>query len=397
MTEVPTGNFPVRRGRRSSVTWMNRQHARRGTSSRDRAAALPDSQFSFDLQMTKTQSYTPCSFFVDTSHFSFTHLYMEPIEKVLKAVLDAHAGDEQLLAVQLKASPVSVQRWMSGTAKPRPAYEAKLRRIYSEFESQTSVLREDPPRYRVTPHHPMITEAVDATLKSIREILHKRAHLSSRSQALDELSKLLFAHVDGMRSGRGGISRQTVAGNGRGLAAALKTFVDDKIHVSLPESLAHTVDVRDFELRLKPQEDELAAELIECFESLQRQTSSFNFSGFDILNEVFGKFLADSFVDEKELGQYLTPPEVVRFMVGLAIHGLSASELETICDPKTLCGIRLGSRPVMRRRFVHRRIRASTWGASGRARAAGGMVESHARPCCRRHRQERANGAARVD
>ena len=43
----------------------------------------------------------------------------------------------------------------------------------------------------------MITEAVDATLRSIREILHKRAHLSSRSQALDELSKLLFAHVEG--------------------------------------------------------------------------------------------------------------------------------------------------------------------------------------------------------
>ena len=259
---------------------------------------------------------------------------MQPIEKVLKAVLDAHAGDAQLLAVQLKASPVSVQRWMSGAAKPRPAYEAKLRKMFAEFESETSVLREDPPRYRVAPHHPMITEAVDATLKSIREILHKRAQLSSRSQALDELSKLLFAHIEGLRSGTGGISKYTVVATDSSLASALKGFVDDKIHRSLPESLAHSVDIRDFELRLKPQETELAAELIECFESLQRQTSSFNFSGFDILNEVFGKFLADSFIDEKELGQYLTPPEVVRFMAGLAIHGLSASELDTICDPK---------------------------------------------------------------
>ena len=259
---------------------------------------------------------------------------MQPIEKVLKAVLDAHAGDAQLLAVQLKASPVSVQRWMSGAAKPRPAYEAKLRKMFAEFESETSVLREDPPRYRVAPHHPMITEAVDATLKSIREILHKRAQLSSRSQALDELSKLLFAHIEGLRSGTGGISKYTVVATDSSLASALKGFVDDKIHRSLPESLAHSVDIRDFELRLKPQETELAAELIECFESLQRQTSSFNFSGFDILNEVFGKFLADSFIDEKELGQYLTPPEVVRFMAGLAIHGLSASELDTICNPK---------------------------------------------------------------
>jgi hypothetical protein len=259
---------------------------------------------------------------------------MDSVEKVLKAVLDFHAGDPQLLAVQLKASPASVQRWVTGAAKPRPAYEAKLRKIYSELASQPSELKEIPPAYRVTPHHPMITEAVDATLRSIREILHKRAHLSSRSQALDELSKLLFAHVEGLRRGNGGISRQAVARNGQSLAAALKEHVDETIHRSLPESLAHSVDARDFELKLKPQENELAAELIECFETLQRQTSSFSFSGFDILNEVFGKFLADSFIDEKELGQYLTPPEVVRFMIGLAIHGLSGSELETLCDPK---------------------------------------------------------------
>ena len=282
-------------------------------------------------------------------------------------------------------------------SKPRPAYEAKLRRIFSEFESQTTVMMEDPPRYRVTPHHPMITEAVDATLKSIREILHKRAHLSSRSQALDELSKLLFAHVEGMRSGRGGISRQTVASNGRSSAAALKTFVDDKIHMSLPESLAHTVDVRDFELRLKPQEDELATELIECFESLQRQTSSFNFSGFDILNEVFGKFLADSFVDEKELGQYLTPPEVVRFMVGLAIHGLSGSEMETICDPKRCADFGLVLDPSCGvasfiAEFVHQigeRVdeprQREAWLKAILGRVAVGIE------------QERANGAPRVD
>lgn len=257
---------------------------------------------------------------------------MDSIDMVLKSVLDAHAGDAQLLAVQLRASPASVQRWASGTAKPQPAYEAKLRRIYTELGSQPAALRETYQPYRVTPHHPMITEAVDATLKSIREILYKRAHLSSRNQALDELSKLLFAHVEGLNAGGGGISKQVAAGKGQGLATGLKAFVDDTIRQSLPQSLSHSVDLRDFELRLKPHENELASELIECFERLQRQTWSFSFSGFDILNEVFGKFLADSFIDEKELGQYLTPPEVVRFMVGLAIQSLSNAELETLCD-----------------------------------------------------------------
>lgn len=259
---------------------------------------------------------------------------MLPIEKVLKAVLDAHAGDIQLLAVQLRASPASVQRWVSGAAKPRPEYEAKLRRIYQELSEGPVVLREDSPPYRVTPHHPMITEAVDQTLRSIREILHKRGHLSSRGQALDELSKLLFAHVEGIRTGRGGISRRICVSTSHGLAATLKVFVDEVVRENLPESLAHLVDPRDFELKLKSHEDELAGELIDCFETLHLQTSSFNLSGVDILNEVFGKFLADSFIDEKELGQYLTPPEVVRFMVGLALHSLSKAELDALCDPK---------------------------------------------------------------
>ncbi len=186
----------------------------------------------------------------------------------------------------------------------------------------------------------MITEAVDQTLRSIREILHKRGRLSSRSQALDELSKLLFAHVEATRFGAEGISRLTLAQRqkkGFGLASALKSFVDETIHQALPASLAHEVDLKDFELKLKPQEEELAQELVECFETLRRQTNAFNFSGLDILNEVFGKFLADSFIDEKELGQYLTPPEVVRFMIGLAMNALAGEDLETLCSPKR-CG-----------------------------------------------------------
>ncbi|MEO6788730.1 MAG: N-6 DNA methylase [Chthoniobacteraceae bacterium] len=261
---------------------------------------------------------------------------MNSTKSVLKDLLDAHAGNPQLLAVQVGVSPASVQRWVNGETKPRPAYEAKLRKLHSDISTGSSVVREDEVAYRVTPHHPMITEAVDQTLRSIREILHKRAHLASRSQALDELSKLLFTHVEGLRSGSGGLSQQ-VFRNGSdskaGAAVLLKRHVDQTLRENLPKSLAHTVDPREFELRLRPHEDDLALELVGCFETLQRQTSSFNFSGFDILNEVFGKFLADSFIDEKELGQYLTPPEVVRFMVSLAVQSMSKDELQTLCDP----------------------------------------------------------------
>ena len=258
---------------------------------------------------------------------------MEPLQKIIDAVLHAHAGDVNLLALQLRASPASVQRWVSGVSKPRAAYEAKLRKLYGDLQP-SSRAKELPPNYRVTPHHPMIVEAVDATLRAIREILHKRAHLSSRSQALDELAKFLFAHVSLLRAGKPGLSQKSIRANGGGLAVALKRCVDGVLRNNLPKSLSHRVDIRDFELKLRDHEDELAVELLDCFERLQRQTSSFGFSGFDILNEVFGKFLADSFIDEKELGQYLTPSEVVRFMCGLAISSLSKNDLEILSEPE---------------------------------------------------------------
>src|SRR5207302_3434278 len=117
--------------------------------------------------------------------------------------------------------------------KPRPAYEAKLRKIHSELVGAKSLVREDSLGYRVTPHHPMITEAVDATLKMIREILHKRAHLSSRSQALDELAKLLFAHVHELRSERSGISRHRYGADSDQCEADWKRVVGSVIRRNL--------------------------------------------------------------------------------------------------------------------------------------------------------------------
>jgi len=205
--------------------------------------------------------------------------------------------------------------------------------MYVELLASSETCREGPTEYRVTPRHEVIIEAVDRTLRATREVLHKRGQLSSRGQALDELSKLLFAHVQGTKEGSGGISTRLFADGAANPAAALKEYVDRVTLRSLPESLAHAVDMRDFELRLKPQEGSLALELVSCFETLLRQTAAFSFDGVDVLNEVFGKFLADSFIDEKELGQYLTPPEVVRFMVALALGGLGESEVSSLCDP----------------------------------------------------------------
>ncbi|HZH91045.1 MAG TPA: N-6 DNA methylase [Pyrinomonadaceae bacterium] len=175
------------------------------------------------------------------------------------------------------------------------------------------------------------------TLQDIREILHRRGRLSSRNESLDEMCKLLFAHIMSLTAGQAGLSRATVL-NGGGAAqaaTALRRFVNNSFKTHLPPSLSHEMKAEDFALKLKPQEDMLALEVLDTFDQLSQRVGvdAGVLHGTDVLNDAFGKFLADSFVDEKELGQYLTPTEVVSFMVQLAIADMEQDELDLLCDP----------------------------------------------------------------
>jgi len=181
--------------------------------------------------------------------------------------------------------------------------------------------------------------AVDKTLRELREILHRRGRLSSRNEALDELCKLLFAHIMSIINGSRGICRKTVlSGNNDNSKAAisLKSFVTQIVSRHMPESLSHEMKPSDFSLIIKPNENQLAIEIIDCFEKLLSKEAVGKISDFeelDILNDVFGKFLADSFINEKELGQYLTPTEIVNFMVSLSIKNMSDCELADLTNP----------------------------------------------------------------
>ena len=53
----------------------------------------------------------------------------------------------------------------------------------------------------------------------------------------------------------------------------------------------------------------------------------------DLINEVFSRFMSTSFVDEKEMGQYLTPTEIVRFMVEVGFHALRPDVRSRLLDP----------------------------------------------------------------
>lgn len=191
------------------------------------------------------------------------------------------------------------------------------------------------------PGERILRAALTLTLHELREILHRRARLSSRAQALDEVSRLFFAHVVTALHHGDGISARSVlrfAGDASQPAEALGRFVERAFREHLPASLAHEMAIADFLLAIKPSEHALARELIACFERALPLTDVTALPyGFDLLNEVFGSFIADSFAEEKELGQYLTPPEVVQFMVDLAVQSLSPAALDELLAPGT-CG-----------------------------------------------------------
>src|SRR5688572_21969842 len=129
--------------------------------------------------------------------------------------------------------------------------------------------------------------ALTRTLQQLREILHRRARLSSRAQALDEVSKLFFAHVVTALHQGTGISSRSVrgtAGDAARPAEALGRFVERALRAHLPASLAHEMDVTDFLLTIKPNEHALARELIGCFEgSLPLANVTALPYGFDLL------------------------------------------------------------------------------------------------------------------
>ena len=240
------------------------------------------------------------------------------------------------LASRIGVSATTISGWMNGRSFPQPAQEGRLRSL--ALKRQIGAANHSPNQgsesFSPVSAEDRVRAALVATLREVREILHRGGRLSSRHEALDELAKLIFAHVVSIDTGGEGISPNILIA-GQAPSTALREFVAQSFQVYLPQSLSIELNASDFELNLRPTENKLCLELIECFatkapkaEILQVQSAG----QLDILNDTFGQFLADSFVDEKELGQYLTPTEVTRAMVDLGLDSLGDSVIESLCS-----------------------------------------------------------------
>ncbi len=258
------------------------------------------------------------------------------IPVLVRELISADPRGRTGIAAQLGVSSSTVGRWLSGATRPHPSIEGQIRKLAGNLPPFS--VREPLPLYGW--HEPKREEylrsVIASTLQKARVALHRSGSLSSRHEALDEISKLLFAHIISLQTGGPGISTRLVK-KAKSPAKALKDFVSKIYSQHLPVSLAYTLKPSDFHLRLKDSENVFADEIISCFDCISNPEFSAEFSGpdgTDVLNDVFGQFLADSFVDEKELGQYLTPTEIVRFMSRLGINSLSRQDFEILCHPK---------------------------------------------------------------
>jgi predicted RNA methylase len=116
-------------------------------------------------------------------------------------------------------------------------------------------------------------------------------------------------------------------------------------------------------LAIRPGDESLASDLVrlvrDCIDLAFILRS--NGSPFDILNEAFGHFVRDNFRSNVEDAQYMTPPEVVDFMVDMVLQDLATENPAsnddckhwTVLDPT--CGV--GSFLTA----IYHRARKSSW------------------------------------
>ncbi|MGH2569158.1 MAG: N-6 DNA methylase [Bacteroidota bacterium] len=185
-----------------------------------------------------------------------------------------------------------------------------------------------------------LEKTISNTLHALREEFHRNASVSTRQEVLDLVAVLFFAHATSIDSGGKGIGEHLL-GTGSAVSA-LNHFVDAALARHLvPQSSGSDNNGRvrsgQFFTPLSNNDFTFAANIIRIF---SREAAAFNAlhdaGRDDLVNEVFSRFMSTSFVDEKEMGQYLTPPEIVRFMVQVGFHALNPTARDALLDAEAV-------------------------------------------------------------
>jgi len=303
--------------------------------------------------------------------FEYQHGDMHTIPQMISRLVEMNGGNAALAAQQLGSSAGSLSRYRSGEARPRKLIEDRLRALVETGGDLVQQAQRGQDENRLL----QLENAIAGTLNALREEFHRTATVSKRQDVLDLVAALFFAHVTSIDAGGPGLGSH-VARSETTAADGLNAFMADALARRLPDMNGHGPDRSRFFVPLTPADERFAQAVLAIFE---RDATAFRtlheVGRDDLINEVFSRFMSASFVDEKEMGQYLTPPEVTRFMVQVGFHTLAPKRRAQLLDAQTCdqagivldpsCGV--GSFLAESIRFFHERVRerdpqgASKW------------------------------------
>lgn len=184
--------------------------------------------------------------------------------------------------------------------------------------------------------------SVYESLSEVRELFHREGRIGDANAKLDETVKFLAIHfaatkglIDAAKYEQMRDERRFSVSKLQELfrqVATIKSFIDEG-GSSIFGARPH--------IAFEQGDEKIAFQLFvasgRAFSAQHDGTHS-----FDVLNEAFGHHVRDNFRSHIEDAQYMTPPEVIDFMVALAAYELKGQRLDsqkrfTMIDPS--CGV----------------------------------------------------------
>lgn len=182
--------------------------------------------------------------------------------------------------------------------------------------------------------------AIYEALHDVRETFHREGRISDANAKLDETVKLLavhFGHIVGiLESDRYQRLRNRGAFRVRELDAAFKVVASSPV---FSRADMGSIYGKQPALSFEDDDSNIAYALFNATgQAIDAQMASG--SDLDIINEAFGHHVRDNFRSHVEDAQYMTPPEVVNFMVKAALSEVrtgTPSDPLIVADPS--CGV----------------------------------------------------------
>ena len=233
----------------------------------------------------------------------------------LKTALGKSPYQRERLAAALSVSASTIDRWASGAVKPTARHLEEVREALADLRHPLSGER--------------LLQTLAQSLRAAREVMHRHGAASSRNEALDQISLLLTLHLQSRRKGVDGL--QALAGMKLETAFAQQVAV---LRPQVPAGVFEKLSQAASSMLARPGYLEEITQALRA--ALDEIDASDDWRRPHEFHEVFVNFLSSSFHEEKEFAQYMTPREVVDFMVRVGLALCAEKANPTVLDPS--CG-----------------------------------------------------------